>query len=50
MEVKAQGTKVRFHRWMKAVGLCGWYLEKLKKYGWKTPVIAVRKAIQLMKG
>ena len=50
MEVKTQGTKVRFHRWMKVVGLFSWYAEKVKKFGWKTPVVAVRKAVRLMKG
>ena len=49
MEVKIQGTKVRFHRWMKVVGLCSWYAEKVKKFGWKTPVVAVRKAVRLMR-
>lgn len=50
MEVKAQDSRVQFHRWMKAVGLCSWYAEKVKKFGWKTPVVAVRKAVRLMKG
>ena len=34
---------------IKVIGLASWYLEKFKKYGWKTPVIAVRKAIQIFK-
>ena len=50
MEVKAQDSKMRFHRWMKVVGLFSWYAEKVKKFGWKTPVVAVRKAVRLMKG
>jgi len=29
--------------WAKLCGLCSWYLEKFKKYGVKTPIVAVRK-------
>lgn len=34
--------------WIKARGLCSWYMEKLKKYGLKTPLVAVRKLLYLM--
>lgn len=34
---------------IKAVGLMSWYMEKLKKYRWKTPVVAVKKLVYLMK-
>lgn len=35
--------------WMKLSGMFSWYLEKFKKYGLKTPVIAVKKLAYLMK-
>lgn len=35
--------------WGKARGLCSWYLEKFKKYGVKTPMVAARKLLQQFK-
>ena len=35
--------------WAKIRGLCSWYLEKFKKYGAKTPLVAIRKAWGQMK-
>lgn len=32
---------------IKVIGLMSWYFEKLKKYGWKTPVVAAKKIIQM---
>ncbi len=34
---------------IKVIGLASWYLEKFKKYGWKTPIIAVKKIFQIYK-
>lgn len=33
---------------VKAVGLISWYFEKFKKYGWRTPVVAVKKIIRIL--
>lgn len=35
--------------WLKLKGLLSWYMEKFKKYGAKTPIIAIKKLIQLCK-
>lgn len=35
--------------WAKVRGLCSWYLEKFKKYGIKTPVVAAEKLWQQFK-
>lgn len=34
---------------IKAIGLISWYIEKLKKYGWKTPVVAAKKIIRMFR-
>lgn len=41
-------VKVRFLPVVKAVGVVSWYMEKFKKYGWRTPVIAVKKLAMLL--
>lgn len=35
--------------WTKAKGLVSWYFEKFKKYGLKTPVVAVKKLVYLIR-
>ena len=34
----------------KCSGMASWYWEKYRKYGWKTPAVALRKARKLLKG
>lgn len=34
---------------IKAKGLVSWYLEKFKKYGWRTPAVAVKKLVYLIR-
>lgn len=50
MEISGESRPAKGNfRWAKACGLCSWYLEKFKKYGVKTPVVAVRKLCQQFK-
>lgn len=35
--------------WIKVKGLVSWYFEKCRKFGWKTPVVAVKKIASLAK-
>nr|WP_302665549.1 glycosyltransferase [uncultured Agathobaculum sp.] len=41
---------IGFLGWAKVRGFCSWYAEKLKKYGWRTPFIAISKVFRIIKG
>lgn len=43
-------TSIGFLGWAKVRGFCSWYAEKLKKYGWRTPFIAICKVFRRIKG
>ena len=43
-------TKIGFLGWAKLCGLISWYREKFQKFGWKTPLIAVKKMIKIIAG
>jgi len=50
MEILRECRPVRGNfPWAKVRGVCSWYLEKFKKYGLKTPVVAARKLCQQFK-
>lgn len=44
-----QGKSAIFWNFHKMQGLVSWYLEKFKKYGMATPIIAIRKVMYLMR-
>lgn len=52
MDLPAEPKCCQFNglAWLKTSGIISWYIEKLKKYGWKTPVVAIQKVYRRLKG